>query len=56
MYWTSDPNILWDGTEQDSEKPCVDGTYFYTCTVNEECLEGTNPRKIKGFITLLRTK
>ncbi len=56
VYWTSDPNILWDGTEQDSEKPCVDGTYFYTCTVNEECLEGTNPRKIKGFITLLRTK
>ena len=56
VYWTSDPNILWDGTEQDSEKPCTDGTYFYTCTVNEQCLEGINPRKLKGFITLLKTK
>ena len=56
VYWTSDPDILWDGTEQESEKPCSDGTYFYTCTVNEQCLEGTNPRKIKGFITLLKTK
>jgi gliding motility-associated-like protein len=54
VYWTSDPNILWNGTEFENNKPCVDGTYFYICTVNETCLEGVKPRIIKGFITLLR--
>ena len=56
VYWTSDPDIMWDGTEMENNKPCVDGTYFYTCTVNEICLDGTQPRKLKGFITLMSTK
>jgi gliding motility-associated-like protein len=56
VYWTSDPNILWDGTEIENNKQCVDGTYFYVCTVNEICLDGVQPRKLKGFITLMRNK
>lgn len=54
VYWTSDPEILWDGTEMDSSKPSADGTYYYVCTVNEICLAGVKPRTLKGFITLLR--
>jgi gliding motility-associated-like protein len=56
VHWTSDPNILWDGNEMENDKPCNDGTYFYTCTVNEVCLDGVQPRKLKGFITLMRNK
>tara|TARA_B100000809_G_scaffold129856_1_gene127773 strand:+ start:369 stop:3014 length:2646 start_codon:yes stop_codon:yes gene_type:complete len=56
VYWTSDPNILWDGNEMENDKPCSDGTYFYTCTVNEVCLDGIQSRKLKGFITLMRNK
>jgi hypothetical protein len=56
VHWTSDPNILWDGNEMENDKPCNDGTYFYTCTVNEVCLAGVQPRKLKGFITLMRNK
>lgn len=56
VYWTSDPNIMWDGNEMENDNPCNDGTYFYTCTVNEVCLNGTQPRELKGFITLMRNK
>ena len=56
VYWTADPNILWEGINQENNKECADGTYYYVCTVNEVCLIGTEPRVIKGFITLLRNK
>jgi gliding motility-associated-like protein len=56
VYETTDPDILWDGTNFESNQPCADGTYYYICTVNEKCLAGVTPRIIKGFITLLRNK
>ena len=56
VYQTTDPEILWDGTNQENKKQCSDGTYFYVCTVNEICLDGVKPRALKGFITLIRNK
>ena len=56
VYQTTNPDILWDGTHQENNKQCVDGTYFYVCTVNEICLDGIEPRILKGFITLIRNK
>ena len=56
VFQTTDPAILWDGINQDSKKECGDGTYYYVCTINEMCLEGTEPRVIKGFVTLIRNK
>lgn len=56
VYQTENPDILWKGLNQDNDKECPDGTYFYTCTVNQSCLEGTEKRVIKGFITLIRNK
>ncbi len=56
VYKTTNPDVLWDGTNQNNKKDCPDGTYYYVCTVNEICLEGTNPRVIKGFITLISNK
>ena len=55
VYQTSNPDILWNGLNQE-DKECSDGTYYYVCTVNENCLAGTEPRIIKGFITLIRNK
>lgn len=56
MFETTDPEILWDGTNMATGTPCSDGTYYYVCTVNENCLTGITPRILKGFITLIRNK
>ncbi len=56
VYQTSDPDILWEGVNQENGKECADGTYYYVCTVNEVCLSGIEPRIIKGFITLIKNK
>lgn len=53
MFKTSDPAILWDGKNIDSNMPCSDGTYYFVCTVNEIRLEGIVPRVIKGFVQLI---
>jgi len=56
VHQTTNPDILWEGLNQESNKDCADGTYYYVCVVNELCLDGIQPRTIKGFITLIRNK
>ncbi|MCB0402335.1 MAG: gliding motility-associated C-terminal domain-containing protein [Flavobacteriales bacterium] len=56
VYETTDPDILWDGYNQENGKACSDGTYYYVCTVNEYCLSGVQPRIIKGYISLISNK
>lgn len=56
VFETNDPDILWDGTNQNTNTKSTDGTYFYVCTVNEIFLDGIKPRIIKGFITLIANK
>ena len=56
VFHTTNPDVLWKGENQKNNKLCTDGTYYYVCTVNEHCLDGTQPRVIKGFITLIRNK
>jgi len=56
MFETTDPSINWDGTNAATKQNCVDGVYFYTCTVNEIRLTGIVPRNLHGFIHLLRNK
>ena len=56
VYETTDPDILWDGTNKENGNLCADGTYYYVCVVNEYCLSGIEPRTIKGFITLISNK
>lgn len=55
IFETTDPDILWDGTEQNTKRDCSDGVYYYICTVNEIRLEGVVPRDLQGYIQLLRT-
>ncbi|MBA3283914.1 MAG: gliding motility-associated C-terminal domain-containing protein, partial [Nitrosopumilus sp.] len=54
VYETTDLQINWDGTHQDTGKPCSPGVYYYVCTVNEIYLMGVKPRVINGFVTLAR--
>lgn len=54
VFETTDPDILWDGTNQDTKLECSDGVYYYVCTVNEIRLTGVVPRNLHGFIQLLR--
>ena len=56
VFQTSNPDIMWDGTNQENSAACADGTYYYVCTINEICLDGSKPRVIKGFVTLIRNK
>ncbi len=56
VFETTDPDILWDGTIQENGKNCTDGTYFYVCTIHEYCLNGVQPRVLKGFISLINNK
>ena len=56
MFETNNPDVLWDGKNMQSKKPCVDGTYFYICTVDEIRVDGIKPRVLKGFVQLILDK
>ena len=56
MFETTDREILWDGTNKSTKKPCSNGTYFYVCLVNEIRVNGIKPRELKGFIQLIKDK
>lgn len=52
IFETSDPQINWDG--KNKQKMLVtNGTYFYTCKVNEIRLEGINTRQLKGWLQVI---
>lgn len=56
VFETNDPNIKWDGRSKDSKLTCPDGTYYYTCIVNEIRVSGIKPRTLKGFLQLINSK
>jgi gliding motility-associated-like protein len=54
VFETSDPDINWNGKEQNSQNDCSEGVYYYVCDVYELRLKGENIRQLHGSITLLR--
>lgn len=54
VYATSNPEINWNGKDQDSGKELSEGIYFYIADVYEKYLDGTKKRTIRGTITLIR--
>ncbi|MDA9121323.1 gliding motility-associated C-terminal domain-containing protein, partial [Flavobacteriales bacterium] len=54
IFETTNPDILWDGTNKDTKLDCSDGVYYYICTVNEIGLTGVEPRDLHGYIHLIR--
>jgi len=56
VFETTDKNINWDGKNKDSKGDCPDGVYYYTCIVNFFRLNGTESKKLHGYIHLIRGK
>jgi gliding motility-associated-like protein len=54
VYETSDPYFEWDGKNQENNKDCSEGVYFYVCDVFEIQLEGLTKRTLTGSVTILR--
>lgn len=54
VFETTNPDILWDGTNKDTKLNCSDGVYYYVCTVNEIGLTGIEPRQLHGYVHLIR--
>lgn len=50
VYHTTDPYFNWDGKVLQTKMLCSEGTYFYTCEVNEKRVKPRKPRLLKGFI------
>jgi gliding motility-associated-like protein len=50
VYHTTDPYFNWDGTVIQTKQLCSEGTYFYTCTVNEMRVKPRKPRLLKGYV------
>lgn len=54
VFETTNPDILWDGINQQTKKACISGVYFYTCKVYELRLQGVLPRDLHGSIHLFK--
>jgi gliding motility-associated-like protein len=54
MYTTSDPEIRWDGKNQNNNKDCEVGVYYYVCDVYIITLEGDVKITLQGPITIIR--
>ena len=53
VFETNVPEINWDGKNMNTKQFCTNGTYFYTCTVNEIRLAGIKSRFLKGWIQII---
>jgi gliding motility-associated-like protein len=50
VFRTSDPNINWDGKDNESKQYVSTGVYYYLCDVYEPRLTGIEVRNMTGFI------
>ena len=50
IFKTEDPDIKWDGRNQDNGKLVSTGVYYYICDVYEPRITGTVLRSLTGFI------
>ncbi|MFU8843096.1 MAG: gliding motility-associated C-terminal domain-containing protein [Bacteroidales bacterium] len=54
VYETDDPFFEWNGKDQDNNRDCSPGVYFFEGVVSEYTLIGPIERKFTGSVTLLR--
>ncbi len=54
VYETEDPFFEWDGKDQNNNRDCAEGVYFYEGIVSEYSLRGPIERRVRGNVTLLR--
>ena len=56
VFATTDPDINWDGIDQNTGKMLHNGVYYYICDVYEHRLTGIEQRSLSGFIHLIDPK
>jgi len=54
MYTTNDPQINWDGKNQNNNQDCADGVYYYTCKVFIITINGPGEMTLQGSVSLYR--
>jgi gliding motility-associated-like protein len=54
VFRTSDPDILWDGSDESTHQPCSEGVFYYSCEVYVQTLTGEYSYPLHGSITLIR--
>ncbi|MFK5855798.1 MAG: gliding motility-associated C-terminal domain-containing protein [Bacteroidota bacterium] len=54
MFTTNDPEIRWDGKNQNNNQDCENGVYYYVCDVYIITLEGEVKITLQGPITIIR--
>ena len=54
VFRTEDPDIKWDGTDERSNRPLPEGTYYYGCDVYLYTLEGVKKKLLTGTVVILR--
>ncbi|MBU0488662.1 MAG: hypothetical protein KKD31_12005, partial [Bacteroidetes bacterium] len=53
-FQCTDPDINWDGANQNTKIECSDGVYYYVCDVYEMRLNGLTKRTIADIIYIIR--
>ncbi|MPM07416.1 hypothetical protein SDC9_53722 [bioreactor metagenome] len=56
VFKTEDPDILWDGKNQNTNIDCSEGVYYYICDVYEKRLSGIRKRTLTGSVHLYRNQ
>lgn len=54
LFHTENPDVRWNGKNQENNQDVPEGVYFYTCTVYTIRLTGIEPVQLNGFIHLYR--
>jgi len=53
VFQTENPDILWDGTHQQTGQPVSAGVYYYVCEVLFTSLKGTRSLSLNGIVHVL---
>ena len=54
VFQTNNPEINWDGKDQNTGKDLPEGVYFYTCAIEQHCMSCEAIKSLKGYIHIIR--
>ena len=54
VFRTTDPDILWDGSDETTKQPSSDGVYYYGCKLFINTLSGEVTYLLNGSVTVIR--
>jgi len=56
VFETKDPDINWDGKDMNTGQDLPEGVYYYTCSVEQNCMTCEAVKPFKGYIHIIRGK